>query len=69
MRDLAGEAFGQILGQPETCQGPELREDIILDEEDVLDLGVEPGEGAKLGFGAAVCLRAKRSAFSGSVER
>jgi hypothetical protein len=62
MRDLAGEAFGQVTGQPKTCQGPQLRVDIVLDEEDVRNLRVEAGEEAKLCLCAAVCLCRKRSA-------
>lgn len=56
MRDLAGETCGGVEGEPGAGQSPDLREDVVLDEEVVLDLRVEAGDEAERGFGATVCL-------------
>jgi hypothetical protein len=59
--DLAGEAFWGVPRQPGAGEGPEFRENIVLDEGYVLDLAVESGDEAELCLGASVCLGKRQS--------
>lgn len=61
MGDLAREAFWGVPRQPGAGEGPEFRENIVLDEGYVLDLAVKPGDEAELCFGASVCLDKRQS--------
>ena len=61
MRDFAGEAFWTVAGKPGARQGPEFRQDVVLNEGYVLDLAVESRHKTKLRFGASVCLRGGQS--------
>ena len=56
MRDFAGEACGSESQQEATGPRPELGEDVVLVESDVLNLTVECADHAKLGLGSSVCL-------------
>ena len=62
MGDLAGEAFRGVPREPGASEGPELGENIVLDEGYVLDLAVESGDKAELCFGTSVCLDKCQSA-------
>lgn len=64
MGNLARESFWEVLCKPEAGQRPQLGQDIVLNEEDVLDLGVEARDEAELGFGAAVCLYGGQPEYS-----
>ena len=60
MGDLAGEALWGPPRKPGTGQRPEFGEDIVLDECYILDLAVESGNEAKLGFGTSIFLKKKK---------
>ena len=56
MRYLAGEASRSESKQQTTRPGPELGQDIVMDECDILDLTVETFDERELGFGPAISL-------------
>ena len=61
MGDLAGEACREVLYQPGAGQGPDLGEDVVLDEEYILDLRIQSRDEAILGLCAAICLHSSVS--------
>lgn len=56
MRDLPAEASGGEAEEQAAGPGPQFREDVEVDEADVLDLSVEGVDHLELGLGPAVCL-------------
>ena len=56
MRNLAGKARRSVEREPGAGERPDLREDVVLDEEVVLDLRVEARDETEFGFGATVGL-------------
>lgn len=56
LRDLSLELAGKIPCQQETADAPKLREDIAVDENEILDLTIETGDETELGLCAAICL-------------
>ena len=56
MADLAAETLSSISCQPAASQGPQFGEDVVLDEKDILGLGVQVRDEAELALGAAVGL-------------
>lgn len=57
MADLAAKALSSISCYPAASQGPQFGENVVLDEEDVLGLGVQVRDEAELALCAAVGLR------------
>lgn len=55
--NLAGEARRSIFQKQVAGPGPELGQEIELDEDDILDLGPEAADNLEAGFGAAIVLR------------
>lgn len=54
--DFAGEASGSPLEEQVASEGPELRQDVIVNEQEVLNLRDEAADDAELGLGATVGL-------------
>ena len=67
MGNLSGEALWSVTRKPGTCQRPEFRQDVVLNEGYVLDLAVESRDKTELRFGASVCLRGGQSVHSGRI--
>lgn len=56
MRYFTLESIGKVPCKQETSEPPNLRQGIVVDEGEVLNLTVETGDESKLGFCATVCL-------------
>ena len=56
MRDLPRESRRRIAGEPGARQIPELRQDVVLNECNILDLAVETRHEAELGLCASIRL-------------
>jgi hypothetical protein len=50
MRYFSLKLLREIPNQPDASDSPELRQEIVVDKSEVLDLTVETGDKAKLGF-------------------
>lgn len=56
VRLLTGELVGGISCQPDPRHGPELRQQVHVDDCEILDLAVEAGDETELCFRASICL-------------